>query len=586
VEPLDPKLVEKFLGGRGLAAYIYYEEVGPEVNPISPENKLIFCVGPLTGAPAPATTKTSLATKSPETGRYLCTNAGGWFGPHLKFCGYDAVIIEGRAPRPVYILIEDCNISFHDAADLLGKTTTEVNQILSGRHRCRPEQVVSAGPAAERGVVFANLQAGDRSFGRGGAGLVLISKNVKAILAKGAGSVGVAYPKEFTASAAEATRVARETRTGHTKYGTAQYVGAMNELGAFPVRNFQTTTLPEYKKITAEAIKERFFTHNKGCYRCPVACAQYCYVKDGKFLGAKSDPEYETIGAFGGMCAVTDLAAIVTANMLCDEYGLDTMSTGALIALAMELFERGVITEKDTGGIILRFGNAEALVEMVTAIAQRQHVGNLLAKGMRGIAEAYPEYQDIMMHVKWLPLAAYDPRAFYGNALTNGTSSRGACHNVGGWSIRAELLTKEYDRFAVEGKGLLIKKLQDTRAYIDSLGICTVVRGGYGFTEEPEGRILEYLTGLELTSQLTTIGERIYTLERLILVREGVTGRDDMLPGRLMREPLPDGPAKGHVMDQAKYTGLLNDYYRARGWDEEGRPTGETLAKLDLVNYV
>ncbi|HAZ30530.1 TPA: aldehyde ferredoxin oxidoreductase, partial [Candidatus Acetothermia bacterium] len=447
VLPLDEERTKQFLGGRGMAARIYYDEVGPAVRPLAPDNVLIFFTGPLTGTPAPATTKVEVVTKSPETGFYTCSNAGGHFGPHLKFCGYDGLIIAGRAPRPCYISIEDGAVSLLDASDLWGKKTTDVNEILATRHNCRTDQVAAAGPAAERGVVIACLQAGDRSFGRGGVGAVLASKNVKAIVARGTGKVGVADPERFQEAARKAMTHARETKATHHTYGTAQYTGPMNELGAYSVRNFQTGVFSEYRRITAEELKANYFLRNKGCYRCPVACAQFCEVREGKFKGASSDPEYETIGALGGQCGVSDLAAIIAGNMLCDEYGIDTMSVGTLIALGMELFEKGVITKRDTGGIELVFGNAEAMVEMIKATAERRHFGDVIARGVRGMAERFPEHTDIMMHVKGLPLAAYDPRAFYGNALTYGTSSRGACHNVGGWSIRAELLTKQADRF-------------------------------------------------------------------------------------------------------------------------------------------
>ncbi len=582
VETLDEATAKRFLGGRGFGAYIYYREIGAEVKPLDLANKLILMTGPLTGAPAPATTKTSLVTKSPETGHYLCSNAGGHFGPQLKFCGYDGLILEGKASAPSYISIEDDHVELRAARDLWGRLTTEVNDILSDRHGCRPEQVLSAGPAAERGVVIANLQVGDRSFGRGGAGAVLTSKNIKAIVAKGTGTVKLANPEGFQEFARQATLDVRQSKSGHHQYGTAQYVGPMNELGAFPTRNFQTAVFSEYRAIAADALKQKYFVRNKGCYRCPVACAQYSEVREGKYKGAASDPEYETIGTLGGQCGISDLEAIIAGNMLCDAYGIDTMSVGTLIALGMELFERGVIDERDTGGIGLEFGNADAMLEMIEQTAKREHFGDLIAQGMQGMAARFPEHEDIMMHVKWLPLAAYDPRAFYGNALTYGTSSRGACHNVGGWSIRAELLTKEHDRFAVEGKGALIKEIQDTRGYIDSVGICTVVRSGYGFTATPEGRVLEDLTGLDLTPKLMTIGERIYALERMILNREGCARKDDMLPGRLMKEPLPEGPAKGHVMDEAKLNRLLDDYYAARGWDRQGRPTPETVERLQL----
>jgi len=248
----------------------------------------------------------------------------------------------------------------------------------------------------------------------------------------------------------------------------------------------------------------------------------------------------------------------------------------------MELFERGYITKKDTGGLELKFGNGVAMVNMIEKIAKREDIGDLLADGMLVIAEKMPRMQKYLMHVKGLPLAAYDPRGFYGNALTYGTSSRGACHNVGGWSIRDELLSGEYDRFAVEGKGKLIKTIQDTRGYIDSLGICTVVRSGYGFTDKPKGKVLEYLTGYDFTPELMTIGERIYTLERLIINREGRFRKDDMIPERLRTEKMPEGQAKGHVVSDEIYNTMLDEYYEVRGWDMNGRPTKKRLRKLSI----
>jgi aldehyde:ferredoxin oxidoreductase len=580
-EKIDSEWQRKFLGGRGLAARFYYAEIANHIEPFSSENKLILFTGPLTGTSGPATTKIGLATKSPETRQYLCSNGGGFFGPHLKKSGYDGLIIEGKATKPVYILIEDNQIKIEKGENLWGKTTKEVNKILKEKVG-REDQVLSCGPAAENRVRLSGIQIGDRSFGRGGAGAVMASKNLKAIAVKGTGEIAVSEPNKFKEVVKEATAYVRKSKASHTEYGTAQYTAVMNELGCYPTRNFQTGVFEGINTISAEYMKKNFFIKNQACFHCPVACSQLCEVKEGPFKGAKSDPEYESIGTLGGVCGVSDFAAIIKANEICDELGIDTMSVGVIIGFAMELFERGYLTKKDTGGLELKFGNGMAMVKMIEKIANREDIGDLLAEGMLGIAEKMPEMQKYMMQVKGLPLAAYDPRGFFGNALTYGTSSRGACHNVGGWSIRDELLSGEYDRFAVKGKGKLIKSIQDVRGYIDSLGICTVVRSGYGFTDKPHGKVLEYLTGYDFTPELMTIGERIYNLERLIINREGRFRKDDLIPERFRTEKMPEGQAKGRVVSDEIYNTMLDEYYEVRGWDREGRPTKERLHKLNL----
>jgi len=584
-EKINPEWQRKFLGGRGLAARFYYDEIANHIEPFSADNKLILFTGPLTGTSGPATTKIGLATKSPETRQYLCSNGGGFFGPHLKKSGYDGLIVAGKADKPVYILIEDNQIKIEKGENLWGKTTKEVNKILKEKVG-REDQVLSCGPAAENRVRLSGIQIGERSIGRGGAGAVMASKNLKAIAVKGIGEIAVNEPDKFKNVVKDAISYVRESKANHTKYGTAQYTAVMNELGCYPTRNFQTGVFDGIDTIAAEYMKKNFFIKNLACFRCPVACSQLCEVKEGIFKGAKSDPEYETIGALGSICGVSDFAAIIKANEICDELGIDTISVGVIIGFAMELFERGYITKNDTGGLELKFGNGIAMVNMIEKIAKREDIGDLLAEGMLGIAEKMPKMQKYMMQVKGLPLAAYDPRGFYGNALTYGTSSRGACHNVGGWSIRDELLSGKYDRFAAEGKGKLIKSLQDTRGYIDSLGICTVVRSGYGFTDRPQGKVLECLTGYNFTPELMTIGERVYNLERLIINREGRFRKDDMIPERLRTEKMPEGQARGHVVSDEIYNTMLNEYYEVRGWDRDGRPTKERLQELSLDDLI
>ncbi|MCR4425455.1 MAG: aldehyde ferredoxin oxidoreductase family protein, partial [Firmicutes bacterium] len=581
-EPIAPEVLRKYLGARGVAAWYYRREIGPDVDPVSPENRIIFMTGPLTGTPLPSTTKFGLATKSPETGGYLCSNSSGFAGPYLKCAGFDGLVVMGRAPEPVYILIDDGEARVEDAGELWDLKTAETEQALKKRHGPARVGVASIGPAAVSGAAIACVMVDGRSFGRGGAGAVMASKNLKAVVVRGTGEVPLALPQEVRELGLTAARAAREGKQAHTSFGTAQYTDVMNELGCYPTRNFTTAVFEGIDTVKATYMVDHYKTGNRACYRCPVACAQVCEVKDGPFKGAVSDPEYETIGAFGGQCGISDFGAIVAANQFCDEYGLDTMSSGTIIAYAMECYERGLFATEQTGGVDLRFGNAGAMLEVLRQMGEGKGLGRDLASGFRALAVRYPETVPYMMHAKWMPFAAYEPRGFHGIGLGFGTSVRGACHNVGGWTIRDELLTGQYDRFAVVGKGELVKKTQDVRGYVDSLGLCTVVRSSLGFTDNPEGKALEYVTGVDFTRELMEIGERVICLERTILVREGRTRADDMLPDRIMTEPLPEGMARGRVLTPEMYNTMLDEYYTLRGWDPNGVPNPERLRELGI----
>jgi len=581
-EELEEGDLKKFLGGRGMAALFYYREISRQVDPLSAENKIFFMTGPLTGAPVHSGTKIGGATKSPETLQYLCTNSGGRFGPNLKFAGYDGLVIEGRSEEPLFLSIEDGKVTFHKAAKIWGWETSPALDKMKEVLKNRKSAGMVLGPAGEKGVRFSCIQVDGRSMGRGGAGAVMASKNLKGILVCGSGQVGVADPEGLKRVIKGGLQKLKESRKNHTLYGTGQYTEMMNELGCYPTRNFQTAVFKGIETISSAYVSEHYRVKNLACFRCPVGCSQVCEVKEGPFRGSRSDPEYETIGAFGGQCGVSDFGAIIKANQLCDELGLDTMSCGTIIAFAMECNERGLFRKGETEGLDLRFGNGEAMVEMVKKIARREGLGDLLADGFLGIVRSRPDLSDYMMHVKGLPLASYDPRSFFGNALTYGTSSRGACHNVGGWTIRDELLAVKLDRFSTQGKGKLVKDIQDVRGYVDSLGICTVVRSSMGFNDQPNGRVLEMVTGEEFTPHLMEIGERVYNLERLILAREGKTRRDDYLPRRLTEEEIPEGMAKGKRMSPEIYNEMLDEYYRERGWDGNGLPKPETLERLAL----
>jgi len=582
-EVLDKQDALHFLGGRGLAAVWYHRLQRVDTAPLSVDNAIILHTGPLTGTPLPSTTKFGLSTRSPETGLYLCTNSGGDFGPRLKAAGYDALIIEGGADHPVYLQIFDEQPTLVDARPFVGMPTSKVRAALLENSGADKASVLCTGPAAEKGVRFSIVRVDyGRAFGRGGAGAVMAAKNLKGIVVRGSGEIPVADPQRVKDIRAAATKELRQTRANHTEYGTTQYVEIMNELGCYPARNFQSSHLDGAEGTYTQVMREHYWVKNAACYRCPVACGKACKVKEGPFKGARARPEYETIGMFGGSCALTNFAAIIAANELCDEYGIDTISTANAVALAMELFERGEITLADTGGVAICFGDGQATLEMIRHIGERQHIGDLLAEGMKQVAARRPEWRPYILAVKGLPVPAYDPRGFYGMGLAYGTSNRGACHNVGGWTIRHELLSDQCDRYALKGKGELVKRIQDTRAYVDSLGLCTVVRGSLGFSDQPSGDVLLAVTGYDFTPQLMSIGERIYALERMILNREHVSRVDDYPPRRFMTETVPSGPAKGRVLTKEMYDVMLDEYYALRRWNEDGVPTPDVVRALGL----
>lgn len=585
IEEIPPAFFKKYLGGRGIAAKIYYDEIGPNVNPLGPENKIIFFTGPLTGTPSFGSSKCSLATKSPLTGIYLCSNAGGYFGAELKIAGYDGMIIESRAEEPTYISIKDDIIEFKNAKHLWGVDIWETQKIIKEELHDDKTKVAAIGPAGEKLVKFACIMSDDRSFGRGGAGAVMGSKNLKAIAVRGTGKVEVAELDKLRQYLKDSIDSLKETTSDHTKYGTPQYIEILYKLGAYPIMHFQKTTHDEMEKLFGHFLRENFWVGDTRCFGCPVACGKIFEVKEGEFKGLRSRPEYETIWALGANCGIFDFNHILIANDICNKYGVDGITAGYIIGFTMELYSRGIISKEDVNGIKIEFGNNEAAIELLQKICFREGFGNVLAEGVRKASQIIGKNAEFYaMHVKGMELTGYEPRAFYGMGLAYATSSRGACHNVGGWTIRDELIKKKIDRFAIKGKGKLVKTIQDVRGYIDSIGICTIPRRALRLTDEPSEEILKYVTGLDFTNQLLLIGERVYNLERLILIREGITRKDDDLPLRLKEEPLPDGFAKGHRITQAMFNEMLNEYYDVRGWDQMGKPTFEKLKELDLLS--
>lgn len=593
VEPLNMTWARDFIGGRGLGARYLYAEMDPRVEPLAAENKLIFATGPLTGTNASCGARYMVVTKGALTGAITTSNSGGHWGPELKFAGYDMIIVEGRAARPVYLWIYDDQAEIKDAGRLWGKTTWETEDAIREEVGVPDAVVASIGPAGERLVRFACIvNDRHRAAGRSGVGAVMGSKNLKAIAVRGTRGVTVADPRAFLeATWAGKARMAKNpvTGSGFARFGTLATMDPINEVGALPTRNHQHGQFEGVKEIGAGALKKsgRLLT-NKACFACTIACGRVTKVTGAgaarytvhtsrkNWRMAAEGPEYENAWSLGADCGVSDQDAILMANYLCNELGMDPISMGVTIAAAMELFDRGVLTEARCG-IALRFGSGEALVRMVEATAWRRGIGDELAEGaMRLTAKlGHPE---LFMGVKGQEFPAYDPRGLQGMGLGYATSNRGACH-LRAFTAGAEVFGK-MDRTATAGKAELTKKLQDTGAgTYDAAGLCSFVDSAVGPKDVVP--MLAAATGIAYTvDDVLKAGERIHNLERLWNLRAGFTAKDDTLPPRMLSEPPPSGPSAGMV---SRLQEMLPRYYEIRGWDAEGRPTPAKLAELGLA---
>lgn len=580
VEELDKNLAAKFIGGRGLGSKILYDEIDPKVDPFSPNNKLIMATGPLVGTSASASGRYMAITKSPLTGTIASSNSGGHFGAELKFAGFDLVIVEGKAKEPVYLYVEDGKAEIKNAKHIWGKTTHETtDQILSETDM--DAKVACIGPAGEKLVRFACIiNDKHRAAGRSGVGAVMGSKNLKAVAVKGSGSVTVADKEAFrkaTLDGFQKIKGSPITSQGLPTYGTAVLINVINQHGIFPTRNFQEGVFEGAEKISGETMADQILVRNRACFSCPIACGRVTKVTNPKYAYSGEGPEYEPDWALGACCGVDNLEAIGKANYFCDTLGFDPISAGVTIACGMELFERGIISAKEVGRS-LNFGDADAMVEMVRAIGYREGFGDALAEGSYRLAEKFghPEYS---MSVKKQEFPAYDGRGVQGMGLQYATSNRGACH-VRGYMISPEILgvPQKLDPFETEEKAGWTKTFQDLTAVVDSAGLCLFNTFSFGGPE-----ILEYLkaaTGIEMTlEEMMKAGERIWNLERLFNLKAGLTGKDDRLPDRIAKEPMPGGPAKGKVVEIDK---MLPEYYSLRGWDKEGVPTKGKLRELGL----
>ena len=579
-EPLNMQDAHDYVGARGLGTKYYCNEVDPKIDPFSPENKLIFMTGALTGTFAPSAGRYEVVSKSPLTGTIGAANSGGHFGPELKYAGYDGIIFEGRADNPVYLYVNDDVVELRDASHLWGKNVHETTDLLEtevGKFR-----IATIAPSGENGVLFAGVMNDkNRAAGRGGMGAVMGSKNLKAVVVRGTGSVKVARSQAFLEESMKSRTILREhpvCGTGLAAYGTEILVNIINEVGGLPKNNGRDGAVFENAyEISGEKLAESALVKNQGCFGCTIACGRVTKIEpdESEFYGFGEGPEYEAGWSFGADCGVDDIAAVLKANWICNEEGMDPITLGATVACAMELFEAGYIPESDIG-FPLRFGDAAAMDRCVRMTADGEGFGKMLGQGSYRLAEHYG-HPELSMSVKKQEMPAYDGRAIQGIALEYATSNRGGCH-VRGYMISPEVLglPVKTDPLVTEGKGALLKTFQDLTALCDSTGICLFTTFALGLPELA-GLYREAVGTDETDEEILLKGERIWNLEKRFNMAAGV--EKDTLPPRLLREELPSGPAKGKV---AELQVMLADYYEARGWTSEGDPTDAKFRELCL----
>lgn len=582
-EKLDLAVAQKFIGGRGLGTKILYDEGVATVDPLSPDNKLVYITGPMTGSASPSSGRYMVVTKSPLTGMIACANSGGIWGAKLKFAGWDALIVEGVAPDWCYLNIEDDKIEILDAREYLGVLSEEIDDRLKEKHGA-DASVLNIGPAGEKQVLLAAVMNDkDRAAGRSGTGAVMGSKKLKAIVVKASRKMldniaDVDALKEANKKCLEIIKANPLTGEGLRALGTASLVNVINSVGALPTKNWQESYCPTADNFSGETLAEKYLERPGACFRCPIACGRII-KHDDKIVGG---PEYEPLWAYGSDCGNDDLYTIDEANRLCNEYGLDAIGVPCTIAAAMELYQRGYIKEEECDGVPLEWGSKKALIEWTKRMGDPESdLAWLMSSGSARLCEHYghPEYS---MSVKKQEIPAYDARAIQGIGINYATANCGAAH-VRGYTIAPEVvgLPVQLDRTVPDEKATWAKIFQDLTSVIDSMGTCLFTSFALGAPEY--AALLNAATGTEWTpEQLLEIGERIFNIERMFNKAAGMKPEDDRLPKRLLEEPISNGPSKGMV---SKLPLTLPEYYAARGW-VNAFPTDETLKKLGLDECV
>ena len=596
-EELNMEWAKSYLGQRGLATKYLAEEIDPKVDPLSPDNKMIFATGPLTGTCASTGARYSVITKGALTGAIACSNSGGYWGPELKFAGYDMVILEGKAKKPSYLAIIDGKGELLDAGEIWGKSVWDADAWIKAKHQDPQMHIAAIGVAGENGVLYACIVNDlHRAAGRSGVGAVMGSKNLKAIAVRGTGGVKVDDFKTFMKATNDGKAVLADnavTGEGLPTYGTQVLMNVINEAGALPTRNTRDVQFDGAHDISAEAMAEPSgkdgkpnLLANQACFGCTIACGRISKVNEEhytiqnkpEYWHASGGLEYEAAWALGAATGVNDLDALTYANFICNEQGLDPISFGATVGAAMELYEAGTISDKDTDGLALNFGSAEALTRAVEMTGKAEGFGKELGQGSKKLCDKYGK-PELSMTVKGQEFPAYDPRGIQGMGLTYATANRGACH-LRSYTVSSEILgiPEKTDPLTTDGKAGLVKAFQDATAAVDSTGLCVFTTFAWTL-EDIAPQVDAALPGEWSVDKLLEVGERIWNLERQFNNKAGFTAKDDTLPKRLLKDAAKTGPAKGLVNGLDK---MLPEYYQLRGWTSEGVPTNETLSRLAL----
>ena len=588
VEPLNMEWAQAFLGSRGLGSKYLYEEMDPAADALSAENKIIFATGPLTGTSASTSGRYTVITKGALTGAIACSNSGGKFGGELKMAGYDLLIVEGAADRPVYLHIEDDQVAIRDAADLWGKTVWQTEDLLAARHGDPLMRFAGIGPAGESLCRYACVvNDKHRAAGRSGVGAVMGSKNLKTIAVRGRRGLKKTLSKTVFDTIAE-INARLDDREGMARDGTLAMIDVTNGFGSLPTRNNRSVRFEGADKLNPEAMHtpnangHTNIVQNGACFGCTIGCGRICHidpthfsVKDRpEYQGASGGLEYESAYALGAAVGVDDIDAATFAGFLCNEYGMDPISLGGSVAAAMELFDIGAIDETVTGGIRLEFGNAEALCQVAELAGKGEGFGADVAMGSKRLCEKYG-HPDLSMTVKGQEFAAYDGRSMQGMGLAYATSNRGACH------LRADPYAHDFETTEIEGKARIVAETQRLTAFLDATGLC-LFPGGCGWEPADYRKLVDAVCDGDWDSEerMYEVGERIWNIEKLFNLKAGLGRKDDTLPKRILSEPADVGTGKGLV---CRLVEMLPEYYQINGWDSEGVPSTQTLSRLGLA---
>ncbi len=586
IQTFDEAFARKYLGGNGFAAKILYEGLKPGIDPFSPENLVVFAVGPVTDTPFPSTSRAYAATKSPLNGLFFDSTFGGRFAITQKRTGFEAIVISGKANEPVYLRVDENGAQLKPAAGIWGKTTKETVEALQAAEG-EEADVVAIGPAGENLVRYACLthfwRGREGVGGRGGVGAVLGSKNVKAVVVKGALKTQVADAQSLKDLVESRKEPMEKGTAGLKNLGTPVLVNMINTVGGLGVRNLQEEYSPRAPEIGGEKLKELYFERNDTCFACPIACGKTMRLPAERGGLRWKMPEYETLFALGSMVENWDPASLLELNSLCDQLGLDTISMGVTLSFAFECFEKGLLTEKETGGKTLRFGDSVLIAELVQDTAKRQGFGRLLAEGSYRLAERIGKgSQDLLSCFKKVEVAGHSARALKGMSIGYATGTRGGSHHDARPTLQ---YMGEFDRTKTDRQPLFAVKTQNFTAMDDSLTQCRFAseRGFGGTINENYVKMINSVTGWNLSlADVEKTGERIYNLERAFNCREGIRRKDDTIPHRALHQPIPEGPSKGMFTPPAEFEAMLNEYYQLRGWDGNGLPTLGKLKELDI----